>query len=274
MIGVKQMSHKATFTLFLLVLCNDCFAQIVIKDNYLNIYASNYVKSLDEFVKRFNAEELKPNLDTLNSDNLRFRSILTLVDLQSFNVRDSSVVEQLVLFADTISKNDLFVNAEDGGLYAEAICSFSYEHKEIPINIVLALENIREDINSWVIVGVNGLKESNLMDLSLNGYINPTQHEVRFTELSSERSELSKFVSVNKKVDQLSYLLGMLKSKQLEFIICNKVRFHFVQVPGYVFIVEEVNKQLDNNSGFLINDIVKTEFVEKKNYVDQLLGIK
>ena len=57
----------------------------------------------------------------------------------------------------------------------------------------------------------------------------------------------------------------------MKYVVCNNVRYHFVQVPGYIFVVDEVNR-LGNNSGYLINTLIKTKDIDKLKYIDQLLG--
>ena len=93
---------------FLLFLnCKNGFSQIIVGDSFLDIYASAYVKSVDEFMQRFNAEDFHPDLDTTRNDSFRCRSILTLFDFQQFQVRDSLVAGQLIAFADTVCKKDI-----------------------------------------------------------------------------------------------------------------------------------------------------------------------
>lgn len=248
------------------------YAQIIIKDTYLDIFASTYVKSIDEFMQRFNADELHPDLDTTRVENVRLHSILTLFDLQQFQVRDSIVAKQLISFADTVCQKDVRLDFESG-LYAEATCTFIFHDKELPINLVFVYEPVQNDIYRWALAGVNGLQENHILDTSRNGYINPTQHEVRFTELSTASANLTNYVSNHKSIDQMSYLLGMLESNQLKYVDCQKVRFHFLQVPGYIFIVDEVNR-LSNNAGYLISSLIKTERPDKLEFINQLLGSK
>lgn len=246
-------------------------AQIILKDTYLDIFASTYVKSIDEFMHRFNGDELHPDLDTTRVENVRLNSILTLFDLQQFQVRDSTVTKQLISFADTVCKKDICL-AFESGLYAEANCTFLFNQKEVPISLVFVYESVQEDIYRWALTGVNGLVKNHILDTVRTGYINPTQHGVRFTELSAACTDLTKYVSVHKDVDQMSYFLGVLESKQIKYIDCHKVRFHFLQVPGYIFTVEEINR-LSNNAGFLISSLKKTERSDKLEYINQLLGI-
>lgn len=263
--------RKALFPVLLFLNCEFGFAQIIIGDDSLDTYAATYVMSVEEFMHRFNAEEMHPDLDTTRNDDLRLRSILTLFDFQQFQINDSIVAGQLVAFADTVCRKDVKVDLEGGGIFAEACCSFQFNQKEVPINLVFVFEPVRDDIYRWALIGANGLQENQILDSSRNGFINPTQHELRFSELSAASTELSRNLSVHKNVDQLSFLLGLLRSDQLSFIVCNKVKFHFVQVPGYVFVVDEVNR-LGNNSGYLINTLLETDSSGKLKYINQLLG--
>jgi len=255
----------------LVVNFGSCYAQAVYYDTYLDGLSSAYVKSLDEFIQRFNAEEFHPDINTENKDNLRTRSILTLFDWQMFQLQDSCVKSQIISFADMVSKKDVRLDMEKEGLYAEACCLFSYKQQEIPINLVLVFENIRDDYYKWAVAGANGLMECKLLDTVCNGYMNPVQHEVHFSELSSACDALDKYISIERTVDQLSFVLGMLKTGGLVFEACNKVLFHFVQIPGFTFVVDKINRP-DYNSGYLISKLVRTDDLKKQSYIEQLLG--
>lgn len=248
-----------------------CFAQTVHFDTYLDGLTSAYVKSLDEFIQRFNAEEFHPDINTENNDNLRTRSILTLFDWQMFQLQDSCVASQIISFTDTVSKQDVRLDMEKEGLYAEACCLFSYKQQEIPINLVLVFENIRDDYYKWAVAGANGLMDCKLLDTVCNGYMNPVQHEVHFSELPSACVALDKYISIDRTVDQLSFVMGMLKTGVLKFEACNKVLFHFAQVPGFIFVVDKINRP-DYNSGYLISKLVRTDDLKKQSYIEQLLG--
>lgn len=251
--------------------CNSGFSQ----DNHFNTYLddinSAHVTSLEEFMQRFNAEAFHPELNLENDENLRMRSILTLFDWQEFRAQDSAVVRQMVAFAESVCHDSIVLDIRDCGFYAEACCLFSYKDKEIPINLVFEYEIIRDEYYRWAVAGANGLVKCNLLDTIHDGYINPVQHELHFSELRAACEDLNKHLSIGKEVDELSFVLGMIETGQLEFVACNKVLFHFAQVPGYVFVVDKKNR-LDRNSGYLIIKLSRVEGSQKRHYIDQLLG--
>lgn len=256
----------------LLITCKSAVAQIVGGDYFLNSLNSAYVKSIDEFIQRFNAEEFHPGIYYEEEENLRTRSLLSLFDWQRFQNDDSTTINLLISFADSVCWNDIRLNMEGGGIYAEAQCLFEYGQQEVPINIVFAYENIRDDYYKWAVVGATGLIEAKILDTSCNGYLNPIQHELHFSDLASAcESDLTRFVSYDRSIDQLFFLLGMIKTGQLKFVSCNNILFHFTQMPNYIFVVDKANR-LSYNSGYLINSLLEVDETSKREYIEQLLG--
>lgn len=257
----------------LLLTCKNGFAQNVDGDYFLNSLNSAYVKSIDEFIHRFNLEEFNPNIHYDEDENLRTRSMLRLVDWQRFQIDDSNDVILLLSFADSVCWNDIKLHMESGGIYAEAQCLFEYGQQEVPINIVFAYENIRDDYYKWAIVGATGMIEAKILDTICNGYLNPIQHELHFPDLASAcESDLTRFISIGRPIDQLFFLLGMVKTGEMKFVSCNNVLFHFTQVPNFIFVVEKVNR-LSYNSGYLVNSLFRVDEENKQAYIKQLLGL-
>lgn len=271
----RQLKVAASFFLLtcLVFVSKNGLAQVGNGDIFLNNLNNAYVKSIDEFILRFNAERFHPGINPEEESDKRIQSLASLVDYQRFLIDDSAVASLLVSFFDSVCWNDILLNIESGDIYAEAQSVFEYKQQKIPINLVLKYENIRDDYYKWAIVGANGLTDFRLIDTSCNGYINPIQHEMHFSELTSAcESDLTRFVSADRQIDQLFFLLGMIKTGQMNFVACNKVLFHFMQIPGFVFVVGKANR-LSYNSGYLINTIIKIKENNKQRYIKQLLGL-
>ena len=257
----------------LLFVAKSGFAQIDGGGSILNRLNAAYVKSIDEFILRFNEEAFHPDINYEEEENLRTRSLLSLVDWQRFQIEDSNVANLLISFVDSICWNDIRLHIDSGDIYAEAQCLFEYEHGEIPINLVFVYEHIRDNFYKWALAGANGLVENGIMDTRCKGYLNPIQHELHFSDLASAcEYDLTRYISKNRTIDQLFYVLGMIKTGQLRFVSCNTVMFHFMQVPGFVFVVDKANR-LSYNSGYLINSLIKIDESDKQDYIKQLTGI-
>lgn len=258
---------------FILVFANIGNAQVIGEKSFLNQLNSAYVQSLDEFIRRFNTEEFHPDIYYEEEENLRTRSLLTIFDWRQFQVTDSSVADLIVSFVDTVCWNDIYLNLKDEGVYAEAQCLFEYNGRMIPMSLVFVYENIRGGYYRWAVAGASGLIENDLLDTVYDGFLNPVQHELHFSDLSAAcASGLTRHVADGRGIDQLSFLLGMMKTGQLDFVACNKVRFHFMQVPGFVFVVDKMNR-LDFNSGYLIVSLLKVGENGKKDYIKSNLGV-
>lgn len=265
--------YKKIALVCLLITCKSGIAQIVDGDYFLNSLNAAYVKSIDEFIQRFNAEEFHPSIYNEKEENLRTLSLLSLFDWQRFQLEDGVIADLLKSFADSVCWNDIQLYMEGGGIYAETHCEFEYNQQEVPINIVFAYENIRDEYYRWSVVGATGLIEAKILDTNSNGYLNPIQHELHFSDLASAcESDLTKFISFDRSIDQLFFLLGMIKTGQLKFVSCNNVLFHFTQVPNFIFVVGKTNR-LSFNSGYLINSLFRVDETNKQDYIKHLFGL-
>lgn len=237
----------------------------------LNDFANSYVKSLDEFMHRFNGEELHPGIASADDVDVRKKSILTLFDWQGFSDRDTIKAAAAVEFADAVQKSGATIGFTSPLMYAEAECLFKFKNKEIQLSLILKYENIRDDYYRWAIVGANGLEFEGLIDTARDGYINPVQSDLHFSDLQMAFPKLDRYLSKDGRVDQLSFIMGMATSGMLEFKVCQNVRYHFLDISGYIFTVG-LHARLDNNAGWLIDNVMRATHQQKEEYIKYLVG--
>lgn len=250
-----------------------CFAQTWGSNPELNAFENYYVKSLNEFMHRFNAEEIPQFIQEEGVENMRQRCIIALFDLEQVPDGKSEAAKRIMKFDSIVCANKAMLHITDLGLYAEARCLFKYKKKDIELNLVLVYENIRDDYYRWAIAGVNGLVEAGLIDTTAYGYINPVQHELHFSELSSAFPRMNGYFSKEHYVDQLSFLSGLAESGALQLVGCQTVTYWFTQVPDYVFSVA-LHPRLKGNAGWLIHDLIETTEKDKSYIVNYLLSRK
>ena len=236
----------------------------------LNALANNMVKSLNEFMHRFNADEVPPFITDDGSGNLRRKCIVSLFDLEQVPNGESALADRITDFTATAIGNDIRLDITSPGLYAEARCRFSYKKKDIMLNLILVYENFKEDYWCWRIAGANGLEATGL-DTTRNGYISPVDHAMSFTELEKAFPNTSHFRSADSHMDQLSWLSALAQSGVLKFEGCEAVVYHFTQVPGYLFTVS-MHPRKNINTGWLIHDLAETTDIGKQALINQLLG--
>lgn len=220
---------------------------------------------------RFNADEIPPFIIADNSDSMRMKCILALFDFEQVTDGNSPKAQQLLKFDSAVCASGLLLNIADSGFFAEAKCLFKYKKKDVTINMIMKYENIRDDYYRWTVFGVNGLGKAGLVDTSHYGYINPTNHELHFSELSQAFPTMNGHFSKQHPIDILSYMAGLCESGTLQLIGCSAVVYWFTQVPGWVFSVSS-HTRMGANSGWLIHDLMEVSDEQaKRHFIEQLI---
>ncbi len=250
-----------------------CLAQTWGSNPELNAFANYYVKSLNEFMHRFNADEIPAFIQEEGGENIRQRCIIGLFDLEQVPDGQSEAAHRILKFDSIVCATNTLLNITDPGLYAEAKCLFKYKKKEIELNLVLVYENIRDDYYRWAIAGINGLLKADLIDTTAYGYINPVQHELHFSELSGAFPHMNGYFSKEHHIDQLSFLAGLAECGALQLVGCQTVTYWFTQIPGYVFSVS-LHSRMKSNAGWLIHDLIETTEKDKLYIINYLLSRK
>ncbi|MBQ6063477.1 MAG: hypothetical protein IJK87_07575 [Prevotella sp.] len=232
------------------------------------------VKSIDEFIARFNGDESKPDL---SSDSLRRDNIINLFDFQmSHGGLDKESFKKLIqhFTASALNwKGKLSITGK--GTYAEAKCKVKYKKKDYHITLIMKREKTQKGGQKWAIYRVKGLSTLGLYsDKRLT--ISPVDHETHFMSLQD-------FFQVNKQIvpsmrsndveiDELSFFFGLCVANAIEFAFVDELRFHFTDMPNYAFVVEEKGRP-GTNSGWLITKVKRVgSESEREIYINELIG--
>jgi len=262
---------KLLCTTLSLLACNLAFSQVQLDDVMMNKLFEARVKTFDEFLARFNGTESFPGIKADDTD-YRNKNILSVFD---FNAREDrkSYFAEIMEFADSVRLLPQPLCASDSLVFAEARCKVTYDGKHIGLNLIMKQETAAKNLLRWSIIGLYGFLDTESVK---KRSISPVENEINFMELddciNSDYKNIVAYVSNGHKVDQLSYLLGLIRSKQVRFVQCERVTYHVFSVPGYYFKVEEVNRK-DTNAGWLITSLKKQNRETKENSIKNLLGI-
>ena len=242
---------------------NHATAQLLLGSHEIEdrLYDS-HVKSLDEFIQRLNGREIN-QLASRNQTNKVRATRFSLFDyelMKDVDGKDSipSIYEQFIF---DIEADSIKIAIEDSHNWVEAKCEFSWKNALKSLSLKLQLEEDENHCWRWCIVGVDGLKESGLLDEDGVLQISPVEHELNFIGLESlflhDSMRFVKTRKAEKSIDELSYFYGLVYSGLLKYNRCDSVEFHCMQIPGYYFIVKEINRLKSSNSGWLIESIKK-----------------
>ena len=265
--------------ILLLMLCT-CMLQAVgqnhLPDMTMERDFAAQVKSIDEFMARFNGVETNPEVTT---DSLRRDNILALFDydMSHNGMGDEAFKNLLMRFSRIAIESDSKLSIDGPGTYAEADCLIKYAGEKQHITLIMVREQTDKGTLRWALAGLKGLEQMGLYD-EKRIIISPVDHEIHFMSLQDLFQENCDIIpslrSVNKDIDELSMFFGLCMAKTIEFQIVDDLKFHFTEVPGFVFTVEEKGRR-GVNSGWLITRLLEIHSDdEKQSYVKHLFGLE
>jgi hypothetical protein len=223
-------------------------------------------KQLNQFFRRFNAEESPsgviryyPGDSLYHNVPLRQGFIQILFDNQT-----SSISKDLkTQFVNTVLSPTYpqYINFHREGWISEVQAEFIYKGKREKVNLILKLQ--AEGLGfEWVIDSVSFEPFKNLFNKPVGkekNFLHPLSHELGFMNLRRAFQD-SKFpeayTETSYKPDYLTLFLYEMKLGNLRFQTVNDVRFHFFQIEGWYFEVNQFNRP-GFNTGWLISNLVK-----------------
>lgn len=253
------MKIHILLSLIFIITCEiKSFAQIVIEP-------STYIQEakiglVDEFIKRFNGQELHPNISCTDS-TYRRDNMLHLFNA-SIEKKDS-ILNEIQIFIDTISQDSTILNYSDTTWFAIANCKGTLYGKPVNFDLYLSVQYRFDDMYKWVIAKADG-KCFNVAprDSSENIILSPDSHETKFISLRRMTIEqpfnVSLFMTNGFEYDQTSTFVYLVKSNKLKIDYVENLEFVFTQVPGYVFHIKYFERE-STNSGWLINRFYKID---------------
>lgn len=229
---------------------------------------TEHVKSIDEFMKRFNGEEAYPGLNKSDGSFLKL-NLFSLLDHQM----KPNLKLQAQSFVKDIMESGVKLSYADTLWYAEAKCDITYKGKEKRITLFLRPERIKDERFRWVFCGADGIN-GNLIDVDGKSAISPVEHEIHFMELQSifknDKQHVFGYRQNGYKIDQLSVFLTLMYAGQINFSSVSETKFHFFNVPDYRFVVEEIGRR-GSNAGWLITTFEKLPQEQKQSFINNLI---
>lgn len=271
---MKRFLFYALCTLFGSV-CIPCFGQIL-SDSIFQTEFKYRVKQLDEFMARFNGEE---SVEIAAPDSLKKElNLLYLFNYELFAANRDSMRQEANGFIQTVINHETTLHFDDKDWFAEVLCNCVYKGKNEQLTLFLKPEKIEEFQFRWVIIGVKGeLLQLNPPKRNHGLDILPNNHEVAFMALPKiallGSTNILNYAQRDYVSDQLTAFYAMIYSEALKIETTEKITYHFLEVPGYVFNVERFMRK-GNNTGWLISRFMPVGEEEKKNYYEQCLSDK
>lgn len=215
------------------------------------------VKQIEEFMTRF----------TYPTDSIA-RPLVNRGDARAYEAGIEMLVEAAYrrkhadavrAFAQAVGKSKTQLHFTDAFWYAELQCAVMYRGRSETITLYLRVEPIAKLRYKWVLVGAEGQCLSLKPKRSNPGLtIAPVEHELNFMSLvdlfNTAPTDGQNYTYSGYKPDMLSVFLALMRAGVLRFEGVQDIRYHFFQVPGYIFRVAHFERQ-GANVGWLIDSI-------------------
>lgn len=228
---------------------------------------------VDEFMKRFNGEEVHPELSSKGEDNRR-ENLICLFNFEQFAGRGDSIKSEIENLISTVISDSISVDYSDSKWFAQALCQGTLDGKETTFTVYLIVEERGEDMYKWVISSVEG----KIFDISpkVNNeaiMLYPDDHETKFISLSRMTKEqpanVELFMNKDFRYDPTSVFTYLVYTNRLKIDFVKNLEFVFAQVPGYMFSIRYFHRET-SNSGWLITDLWRADDDTKTEYLQSL----
>jgi hypothetical protein len=228
-------------------------------------------KQVNQFFRRFNAEErrdgerLYPDQELYHDPDFREGFLDILFDNEHFASGETAQLKQQ-FSRQVLGQNSappFYLDFHGSDWFAELECMFQYEEEERPLTLFLRLEADRLG-HKWVIDQVRFEPYAERIPPPREAgdeFLHPLSHELDFMNLSKvfrSSKDLAGYLPERWTPDPLTLFLLDIAEGQLVFRTVRSLRFHFLQVPGWYFRLEDVQRE-GFNTGWLITELQRID---------------
>ncbi len=244
------------------------------------------VDVLDEFISRFNNQDSllfqaypKANRKRNFSESRGFL-IKSLFDFSSKNWHTEDVKTFMRTVSDTSSP--VYLNFTDNNWYAELVCSITYKGKPEKANLILRFEE-KSNGSRWAIAGVKAPFLQHYRDsvppiptrIDETRGLNPASHGNDFISLYrafDDAANIRSYLVHEQLTRDMQYFIRAFLKKQMTLVQIDRVTYHFLQVDGWIFTVNNYPHR-KTNAGWLINQLMPANSALKQQYKTKILNI-
>jgi hypothetical protein len=235
-------------------------------------------KQVNQFFRRFNSEEdgqgerIYDGNPAFHNNQLRKQTLPLLFDKES-NSLDKSIQKDFI--ADVTNPDDpYFLDFHGDEWFAEVLIDVKFQGSTKTAHLFLKLQE--EEVGSkWVLSRVYFEPFARVFFKDPEGtdkFLHPLSHELDFMNLSKvfrKQSQVEYYAYDNFVPDFLSIFIYEMKMNRIQFEGVKKVYFHFFQVDGYYFKIEEFNRSGFNN-GWLITQLDEINAEQSKELLNTI----
>lgn len=235
------------------------------------------VKQPDEFIQRFNGEAYPELTIDCQTETIRQTAILSLFDQNLIHkARENDTLRyEMEEFVKTVVQTGLYLEFMDPNWYAQTLCSAMFNGQDTSITYTLKTSIDTNRVAQWKVLGAKaGFLNFDTSAVKEDQVLTPVSHNLNFMKLSTvlnkpENHPLD-FVYQGFKPNDLSMAMYLSELGILKLNVVDKLVFHFLNVDGWVFTIQNFERNEDN-AGWLISSLERLP--EKGQYLRGVLHI-
>lgn len=262
-----------------LLLISSQFALAQFSDNSQVREKFSYeIIQIEEFIERFNVDKSTKLLKYIKEQNPdmvvdRREFITTLFDY-NYYITEESLISEFVDFACNPS-DPFYLSFYDSDWYAEVSCLVEYQNKEDIARLIMMNQFEADSASKWVISGVSCKLFEFPESKDTMAILSPVSHGTGFIALHNafnDGKNAQNYITDDLVMDELSYMVFMMKSNKIDIKEVSGTKYHFLQIPGWALTIEYLNRK-ELNAGWLITNLRKLSPEEKEIYKKDVLNI-
>lgn len=255
-------------------------SSLLIAQDALDELAFTHIDHIEEFIDRFNFAEGSAFTNFAKSKYQDYNIDRPLV-LQSLFNRRLNRTDQITQqkFINAVANVDRPVTLEiyDALWYATVPATVTIDKKKIDLKVSLEIQLNNDYSIEWTVIGLQSDALTENTD-SKDLYISASSHATYFPELRTALASAEMFktiISDSHKKNYTSKYMALIEKKNVSDVkIGTGIQYHFLQISGWIMVVEYAPQDNSLNTGWLISEVIEVDtFLEKRVYQWEKLGI-
>lgn len=242
--------------------------------------AYTHIDHIEEFIERFNFAE-SSNFSIFAKSKYPDHNIDRPLVLQSlFNRRLNRTdhqTQQKFINAVTNIERPVTLEIYDALWYAMVPATVTIDKKKIDLKVSLEIQLNNDYSIEWTVIGLQSDAFTESVE-SKELYISASSHATYFPELRTALASAEMFktiISDSHKKNYTSKYIDLIDNNSVTNVkIGSGIQYHFLQISGWIMIVEYAPQDNSLNTGWLISEVIEVDtFLEKRVYQWEQLGI-
>lgn len=239
-----------------------------------------HVDHIEEFIERFNFEKNSPFYNytrrAFPSHDID-RGVVVNALFNKRITKTSPAQRESFVKGVTNPGRPVFLEIYDALWYATVPIKMDVGDQTIEATVTLEIQLNRDYSIEWTVIGVVSEALDKVVE-SKDLFISASSHATYFPELRQALSSATAFESIisdSQKGGNALKFKRLIENEQVTHVkVLNGIKYHFLQIPGWIMVVDYAPQDYSLNTGWLISEVRKVQsFLDKRVYQWEHLGI-